>query len=799
VLVLALGSLPAAASTTTLDPTFGAGFRTYSFRNTSDATMGLALRSPNGQMLLGASTEQTNSTDTDVTFMQLTKAGALDSNFGDHGRVVVAGLPSGTFLDRYALDRDGSIVGLAEHNGTQFVFRLAPTGSPDLNFGTGGVKQLTLAAGERMIRIAVDGSHHVLLGGQVNDGVVNEAEILRLKTNGDLGASVSHTFGNGGAGVDDIAVSPDGSRIAVEVFVQKAGNGQSGFGVWMLNGSTLDPDPTFGNSTGQVILRDPNGLDSAVLLVDNAHTVTAAGEVLGETTKEIVARFTSTGTLDQSFGTHGKTVVAVPNYFRAMGMVRDSQGRLVLGSMNESQGFTANRLTANGHVDTSFGSGGSVTLAPPVPFFAAGVGIQSTGQIVIGGGSGREVVIRLTDSGALDTGFHPGGLIIYKRPVPDADSSIADGVAISSSGQVFLAGTWRPNSNPPKILLLRTAPNGYPDPRFGTNEPGLADAIGSDMTARAVALDSNGRALTTGCAQCSGSPGPSQLMVMRFRTNGKQDINFEFGGETTMSFATDATGLALAVDTDDSVVSAGFAGSLGALAKFTNTGDPDTNFSGDGKTTLSFPNTLTFKASAVLIQPDHKIVVAGTLNTSQTSEFGVARFLSNGTLDSSFGTNGRVKTLFSGPAEAFSIARRSDGAIIVVGQALIAGHERVAIARYLSTGHPDTSLNGTGQLSAALGPGDDAGGAVIADGNKMVVAATNFAADGTISLEIARFLASGSLDTSFNGTGFDLAPLPDPEGEANAIAGTPSGSYIVAGSSAQPSNPERMVAAKFTP
>jgi uncharacterized delta-60 repeat protein len=804
-IVMALVGVPASAATTTLDHGFGDAFRRYSFRHTVDDSVGIVIR-PTGQMVLGASIGRVSPpNERDAGLLQLTSSGTPDPAFGDHGHVI-APLSTSEFLESFALDPDGSIVGLTEdsasNTGTESVFRIKTNGSPDLNFGTNGVEALALAPGERVQTVAVEPTHEIVLGGWLGDGTGRQTDVRRLTKTGAFDGQLSLGFGVSASEATSIGVSPNGSHVIVETRMEDAGAGKPGIGLWMLDGGTLDPKIGFGDSTGRAFITDPNGVDAGAAIVDNAGVVTASGDFTSPAKKVLVERLTASGTPQQSFGTHGATAVPIPGGFAfgpVQSLIKDAQGRLVVEGRILTDGVGVARLLANGHLDTSFGNGGVVSMDTPEVFFASGAAIDPSGRLLIAGGESRQVLIRLTQSGALDETFHAGGLTVYPENIGPGQRFQSVGAALLPGGQIYLAGSLM-TSTTSVVRVMRLAPNGYRDVTYGRDEGGVANYLGqADTFAQGVAVDSHGRAVITGCSSCSTQS--SALLVTRFQTAGNTDPSFggSFDG-ASIGFASAARGFAIAVDTDDSVIAAGTEGSQIALVHLTSTGQPDTSFSSDGKTTITFPGASAVNAAAVAIQPDHKILVAGTFADTHSERFAVARFKPDGTLDGTFGTGGRVTTAFpAGSAEAVAMALGPNGTIVVVGHVTTPNDSRIGVARYLSNGHPDTSLGGTGRSLKTLPSGDEFPAAVLVDGTKTVVAGTRIAIDGTISLEVARFNNNGSLDTTFNGTGVDLVSTLDHDAAATGLVRNAAGDYIVTGYAPDAFGGTFMAAVRFAP
>jgi uncharacterized delta-60 repeat protein len=225
-----------------------------------------------------------------------------------------------------------------------------------------------------------------------------------------------------------------------------------------------------------------------------------------------------------------------------------------------------------------------------------------------------------------------------------------------------------------------------------------------------------------------------------------------------------------------------------ALARYNVNGTLDSTFGSGGKVTL-LVGTESY-ANAVALQPDGKIVVAGTANGT-LPEFAVARFNPNGTPDTTFGPDhsGAVLTAVgvgtsTGENNAQGLAIQPDGKIIAVGWAdTNLQYISWAMVRYNADGSADGSFGSGGTVITRLAAGSDSDQAeavaLQADGKIVVTGAHNI--DGAISIGLARYTTTGSLDTTFNGTGIVLTAIGT-YSFANAVAIQPSdGKIVVAG------------------
>ena len=199
-----------------------------------------------------------------------------------------------------------------------------------------------------------------------------------------------------------------------------------------------------------------------------------------------------------------------------------------------------------------------------------------------------------------------------------------------------------------------------------------------------------------------------------------------------------------------------------ALARYDTDGTLDSTFGGDGRVTtdISAKRYVSDEATAVAIQPDGRIVVAGSsccgYRPASDSDFTLARYNDDGTLDSSFGIEGMVTTDLGSIYETISsIAILGDGKIVAVGRS---GYD-LAVVRYNDDGSLDTSFGSEGKVTTHFGgySAEAAALAIQADGE--IVAAGIWTIGcypgGHCPSEfaLARFNADGSLDTSFGEDG----------------------------------------------
>lgn len=239
--------------------------------------------------------------------------------------------------------------------------------------------------------------------------------------------------------------------------------------------------------------------------------------------------------LDPAYGTGGYRLATAPNTDVYEGAV-DSQGRFTLVSMGESlQGVVLTRFTADGAIDTGFGSNGRLNVASDrnidrVSHHA--MAVQADDKLVIAlslssSNFGQCTVARVTTSGALDPSFGNGGLATV--PTSLAAQSSCDAIALAEDGSVLVGGEARPSAQPSLLAVYRFRANGTLDAGFGSN----GAYILAEGSGRALALETaaNG-AVLVGARLTVNSQ--SRQAVFQLGASGARDTTFGSNGEVAL-------------------------------------------------------------------------------------------------------------------------------------------------------------------------------------------------------------------------------------------------------------------------
>jgi uncharacterized delta-60 repeat protein len=477
------------------------------------------------------------------------------------------------------------------------------------------------------------------------------------------------TFGSGGkatlANFTDLAmvVQPD-NKIVAGGYVTIPGTNNVGFALARLtaNGS---PDASFGsNGIVKTLVGAQNSYITGLALQSNGDivavgmaTITTATKAKGKTVTNdtfAVARYTSTGSLDSTFGSNGIVTTAVcvaPSLLDpgdtglpgAKAVAIQTDGKIVVaGGVNTGtipnftgdNEFAIARYNVNGTLDTTFGSGG-IVLTPSFGNHqdeATSLTLQANGDILVAGAtynlSAQNVytpiamaVARYLPTGQLDSSFGSGGIVTGVAPA--GTTALANGVIVLGTGEIVMGG-WSTSGTSYVATLACLTSTGQVKSNFGNS--GFAI---SSINAKAfgIAQGPNGDLM----APCLAYDAMNDLAVVAFQPSGAVDTTFGINGASTVNFSNNTSrGRNIALQSDGKIVVAGStvpSGTTLALARFL---PPDTKI---GSFTAT-PNPVTAGSSVTLS-------ASGILNANPSSTITQVAFYlddGDGTLEPGFDT-----------------------------------------------------------------------------------------------------------------------------------------------------------------
>jgi uncharacterized delta-60 repeat protein len=429
----------------------------------------------------------------------------------------------------------------------------------------------------------------------------------------------------------------------------------------------------------------------------------------------------SSGTLDPSFGIGGMVTTDFGGTSAAVRAVAvQPDGKILAAGSAYIDGvsdFALARYNRDGTLDASFGTGGTVTTPFDFPGNfdqVAAVVLQPDGKIVLAGSTvnvfANFALARFNSDGTLDASFGTGGIVTTNFGQVSAQ---AFSVAVQPDGKIVAAGYGNIDGGE-DFALARYNSNGTLDATFGTGgkvSTAFAGPPGQGFSyalAYSVALQRDGKIVAAGEAFISGG---RDFALARYNTNGTLDATFGTGGMATTDFVSpNDLASSIAVQPDGRIVAAGAAGPFlnrrfdFALARYNSNGTLDASFGTGGKAAKTDFAGFDDVPSSIALQGDGKIVVVGRTSVGDNFDFALARYNSNGTLDTSFGTSGRVTTDFAGSTQVpTSVALQADGNIVVAGVADINGQHDFALARYVGSAVTPAPDIDTAPASLAFG------------------------------------------------------------------------------------------------
>lgn len=406
------------------------------------------------------------------------------------------------------------------------------------------------------------------------------------------------------------------------------------------------------------------------------------------------------GQLDPAFNLTGKVTTHIENYNvnTSALLIQDDGKILVCGnatSLTNAKDFVIARYSPDGSPDSTFNTTGKLIL----DFFGKidycyAMALQADGKILLTGiitnaASERKTgIVRLLENGSLDSLFGINGVYVN---IADHNAENPQSVHYMDDGKIIVTGIINAGSGSPMCAVFKYNEDGSPDESFGDN--GLATAeVPDSYNPSFGAIQEDGKIITGGFVLGN----KTEIYLLRFLPDATIDSSFGSNGIVWTKYANeDHFGYSIYLQDDHKILMAdgithGGKRDFGIL-RYTADGLLDSTFGTNGKVVTAMSagsNT----AHAVSVQEDQKILLAGFLGTTPQHDFAIARYHSNGTLDTEFGIGGKVITDFGNDDLGFTMVIQPDDKIVVAGHTINnAGDNDFAIARYLS----GLEINGT--------------------------------------------------------------------------------------------------------
>jgi uncharacterized delta-60 repeat protein len=747
---------PTLTAAGTLDSSFdNDGRRVDAIGTSAEQIHSMALQADGKIVVAGRSA---NGTNNDFALARYNTNGTLDTAFDTDGKRTDAIGTSTDIVESMALQVDGKIVVAGySSNGSNHDFALTrynADGSLDTTFDSDGKRTDTIGAGADVITsVVLQANGKIVAAGYSSNGANNDFALVRYNADGSLDTTFdadgkrTDTIGAGNDVVNSIALQADGKIVAAG-YSSNGSNNDFALVRYNTDGSldtTFDADGKRTDTIGA-------GTDVITSMVVQADgKIVAAGYNYNDTDNDFsLARYNTDGSLDTTFNDTGRRIDTVgAGNDQINSIVLQADGRIVVAghSYNGTDNdFALARYNTNGSLDTTYDSDGRLTLSLGTGADVAySVAIQSDGAIVAAGeSSGDFAVVRIVGGGSIANTGIPDVVATENAPLDFAFNAHTftdpDGGALTYS-----------------VGVLPSWLNFDPFTRTFNGTPGSVN-VGSTATITVTATDSEALSISDSfVVTVQNNEAPVAFLGPDFDGDGQVTTPIGTGFDQITSMALQADGKIVAAGFSHNGESYDF-----ALVRYNTDGSLDTAFDGDGKATTNFGSL--DKISGVAIQADGKIVAGGVSGNGNNDKFALARYNTDGSLDTTFGSGGTLTTQIGMFDDGItSLALLADGKIVVAGTS---AHEvpdskgqltdvvnAFALARYDMAGNLDTTFDGDGKLWVDFhDPGNDniTGIAVQADG-KIVVAGYSIASLDHFAM--ARYNTDGSSDVTFGSNG----------------------------------------------
>lgn len=666
-----------------------------------------------------------------------------------------------------AVQEDGKIlvsaVALGGVNYNFALFRYTPSLQPDLTFGYKGKIVTSFATYDNIARsVLIQKDGKIILAGHTRLSDISRATLVRYHEDGVIDKS----FGTNGIASFYIRGTECGGTYAA---LDSSGNILlSGFAEYSPSKMSMavvrlkpngEFDPTF-NDSGKVVFAIGSKEDYPYKIKiqrDGKAVVTGYSKFDNQTLMSAI-RLTTDGTFDSTFNNDGIITISVGmKDDQGHGLDIDSTGRIVLTGyalLNGRKDIATICLDSNGTFDPSFSGDGQVTTNY-MSFADAGKKLlysPSRERFIIAGssqgnGASDYSAAAFTPTGAIDNAFGVSGLTTGAAIYPQ---NYCYAAALQKSGALLVAGATLDNQSPQKLgmTMIRFNRDGKRDLTFGGQGYVYTYIEDANQQANAIAIQPDSKILLAGDIQIGVN---TKYLVARYDSNGRVDETFADGvGYITNSLSaikTFANGILLEQDGKIIIVGRTSNDNLSFnmyIARLLTGGVPDYTYGNSSKTIINTGSNA--NVSAVIRQPDGKIVIGGNTDGVGGKDIVLARVTTNGIVDSTFGTNGLVILKADSSTEfCNSIVMRPSGRMIVIGHTVKNTISDCLLSFITEDGKVDTRFGVNGQSVIDMGSSSEYFSDAMVDNNLLVVAGSVSMPESSMDLMITRVFLSNDL------------------------------------------------------
>lgn len=348
-------------------------------------------------------------------------------------------------------------------------------------------------------------------------------------------------------------------------------NGQNQFLVARYSSAGII-DSTYGTSGATTSSIGTYAMINAVAVQSDNKMIVAGGAIISGSTNAVIARYTTTGILDATFGTSGITSLLAGGEGATINSVAiQSDGKIVAAGtviISAVPYFLLMRFNTNGTLDTTFNTTGIVQLLIGLRSGATSVAIQTDGKILIGGSSDTGyVVARYGTTGTIDATFGTSGI----ATIALGSNQSLNTLRLQSTGKIVVAGVVGTS-----LSMSRFNTDGSLDTAFGTSGTTTL-TLGSYQYATSIAIQSDDKIIVVGSAD-------SQVLVARYSAAGALDTSFATSGVVIFAPQLAAAAQSVVLQSDQKIVMAGLSCDNALLSRFATGGSFDATFGSAGIT-----------------------------------------------------------------------------------------------------------------------------------------------------------------------------------------------------------------------
>jgi uncharacterized delta-60 repeat protein len=676
----------------------------------------------------------------------------LDTTFDTDGLVSnqFSNIPTDDLTTNAVLQTDGKmiIIGRSLTTSIAFVCRLGTNGALDTTFNNYGYRKFSGVAGFECVKVQSDGK--IIVAGM--------SQIYRLNTDGSLDTTWGTTGGSTQSingypfYIREIAIQSDG-KVVMAGHVTNGTNND--FGLIRINADG-SLDNTFGTGGKQSFNFGNNADEAFALAIQTDGKILIAGQTFNGTNYDFaIARLTTAGILDTTFGSAGKTITALTGIEYGKSIELQSDGKILLAGSSAGK-LAVLRYTSSGNLDTTFNATGYYVSTVLISIPTSLTGVQSTKPRVKYLSSGKIItsysvstgdfgLTQFNSNGTLDTAFGTSGNVVQNFNTIDTSNILI----VNSAGKIITGGTTSPGGSPYKITYLQFSATGVYE--FSNNPLSLVNS--NDNILQTIEL-ADGKTISL---LANGD-------IVKFNTNGSIDTAFGTAGTVTTGVASpyflkkQADGRLLLND------QRGGTNAWSSLKRFYADGLLDTTFGVAGTVDIEgatngrawfIDNFYPLANGKILVTFDYNETLDNPANNY--ASVGLMYLNADGSLDTSFGTNGYTKMRFNTLSPTsheypFNVFIQSTGKIVVSAFLNSVGvtpaNYIMGLTRFNANGTLDTTF-GTNGIVTYNGTGTHAEQLIGLADDKFIINLRNNGTTNTI-----KYNANGSIDTTFGAGGY---------------------------------------------